>query len=276
VHWNPDPVMLQLGALTVHWYGFFFSLGLLATVIIGHRVFPPHGFAEKHASNLTFALFAGLFIGAHTFDVFFYNWSTFLANPRMLLDPRIGLSSHGGAVGVITAGALYARYAKLPFHRLADAVILPAIWLVPLVRLGNFFNSEVVGRPTDLPWGVIFEGAGLPEPRHPSQLYEMILGVGLIALSLAMHRRRERLRVGTLFYGLLGLYFTIRFCLEFFKEYQAISPQFPLTMGQLLSLPGVVICFGMLWWRRPIVVPAGSERGEAEPAGLDATPASPR
>ncbi len=247
----------------MHWYGLLFSLGLLATVVVGHKVFPPHGFEEKHASNLTFALFAGLFIGAHTFDVLFYNWSTFVANPKILLDPRIGLSSHGGAVGCVIAGGLYAKFAKLPFARLADAVMLAAVWLFPPIRLGNFFNSEVVGRPTDMPWGIVFDGAGLPEPRHPVQLYEMALGITLIVVSLWLHKHRARLKTGAIFYGLLGSYFAIRFFLEFFKEYQAVSPHFPLTMGQMLSLPGAVICLGLLWRRRPILVPADSDRGDA-------------
>lgn len=249
--------MIQIGSFAVAWYGFFFAIGLLITIAVGHKVFPQRGVEEKHASNLTFATIAGLFIGAHLFDVFFYNFDKFLLDPSIVLDPRRGLSSHGGAAGVIAAMVIYSRAMRLDFHRVADGVILAAIWLIPTVRLGNFFNSEVVGRPTDVPWGVVFTNAGLTEPRHPSQLYEVVMGVVVITLAFWLHRRRDRVRRGATFYLTLGVYFTLRFVLEWFKEYQAISPSFPFTMGQLLSVPGAVICFGAVWLMRPIMRPVG-------------------
>ena len=247
--------MLQLGSLTVGWYGFFFTVGLLMSIWMGHRVFVQRGIEEKHASNLTFATMAGLFIGAHLFDVFFYNWDKFIIDPSIVLDPRRGLSSHGGAVGVIVAFFVYSRVMRLSFHRVADGIILAAVWLIPTVRLGNFFNSEVVGRTTDVPWGIVFVNAGLPQPRHPSQLYEALMGVVVISLAYWLHARRARVRSGATFYLTLGVYFSLRFVLEYFKEYQTIAPNFPLTMGQLLSLPGAVICFGVLWVRRPALRP---------------------
>jgi phosphatidylglycerol---prolipoprotein diacylglyceryl transferase len=177
VHWYADPVMLRLGAVTVYWYGVLFTAGLFATVWMGHRFFVERGLEERHASNLAFWLLGGLFLGAHVLDVVVYNWQTFVADPSVLLDIRFGLSSHGGAIGVISALFLYAKLYRLDFYRFADAVTLAAVWLFPWIRVGNFINGEVVGRPTDLPWGVIFHVTGLPEPRHPSQLYEAALGI---------------------------------------------------------------------------------------------------
>ena len=252
MEWAPNPVMLQLGSFSIRWYGFFFFVGLLITIWVGHRVFPKRGIDEVHASNLTFATVAGLFLGAHLFDVFFYNWDAFLADPSILFGLRRGLSSHGGVAGVIIAVIVYVRIKRLDFHRVADAVLLAAVWLIPTVRMGNFFNSEVVGRPTDLPWGIRFVNAGLPEPRHPSQLYEVLMGVVVISVAFWLHKHRDRVRKGVTFYLPLALYFTIRFFLEYFKEYQAVSPSFPLTMGQLLSLPGAIVCFGAVWLIRPI------------------------
>lgn len=272
MHWNADPVMLRLGALTIYWYGFLFTLGLLATVWMAHRFFVERGLEEKHASNLTFWTLAGLFLGAHVIDVVFYNWSTFVANPAVLLDFRFGLSSHGGAIGVISALLLYARLYRLDFHRLADAITLAAVWLFPFIRTGNFINSEVVGRPTDMPWGVVFESVGLYEPRHPSQLYEAALGITLIATGMWLHRRhRHHLRKGATSYLLLGSYFTVRFMLEFFKDHQTDAEDglpFGLTMGQLLSLPGTVIFGALVWWRRPLVVEPGSpDAADPRPPG---------
>lgn len=259
--------MFQVGPFAVAWYGFFFALGLLITIWMGHRVFVQRGLEEKHASNLTFATIAGLFIGAHLFDVFFYNWDKFLADPSIVLDPRRGLSSHGGAAGVILAMVIYSRAMRLDFHRVADGVILAAVWLIPTVRLGNFFNSEVVGRVTDVPWGVVFLNKELLEPRHPSQLYEALMGVVVISLAYWLHRHRARVRRGATFYLSLGVYFSLRFLLEYFKEYQAIAPNFPLTMGQLLSLPGAAACFTALWIIKPIFKePAEGEGDEAKQA----------
>ncbi len=269
MHWNPDPLLFQLGKLFVFWYGLLFTCGLFATIWVGHRVFVQRGLQERHASNLTFWLIAGLFIGAHLFELFFYNWGAFVANPIIILDPRIGLSSHGGAVGTVLAGILYTRLYRLDFHRVADAVMLAAVWLFPFIRVGNFINSEVVGRPTDMPWGVVFEATGEAQARHPSQLYEAALGISLIIFGTVLHRRyRHRLRKGATFFIILGGYFALRFGLEFFKERQAVSPQFPLNMGQLLSLPGAVICGALLWRRRPVVVEAGDpEASDPRPPG---------
>ncbi len=277
MHWDVSPVMLQLGGLTIFWYGFLFTLGLLATVFFGHRVFVLRGLEERHASNLTFWTIAGLFLGAHVFDVVFYNWSAFIENPAILLNLRHGLSSHGGAVGVVVAVLAYARLYRLDFHRFADGVLLAAVWLVPSIRLGNFFNSEVVGLPTDMPWGVVFVQLGETQARHPVQLYEATMGVGLLVLSSWLHRRhRHRLRKGATIYIVLGSYFAIRTVLELFKERQAISPDFPLTMGQLMSLPGAMICGFMLWWRRPVVVPLGDpDAGDPRPLGATAPIGAP-
>jgi phosphatidylglycerol:prolipoprotein diacylglycerol transferase len=272
VHWNADPVMLRLGDLTVFWYGFLFTAGLFATVWMGHRFFVERGLEEKHASNLTFWLLSALFIGAHVLDVVVYNWATFIANPAVLLDFRFGLSSHGGAIGVITTLFLYARLYRLDFYRFADAVTLAAVWMFPFIRMGNFINGVVVGRPTTMPWGMIFDATGLPEPRHPSQLYEVALGTTLIITGMWLHRRwRHRLRKGSTSFLLLGGYFAVRFLLEFFKERQSESDGLPLVLGQLLSLPGAVIFGALLWWRRPLLVAAGDpEAADPRPPGATA------
>ena len=269
MHWNPDPMMLQIGQLYVFWYGFLFTCGLFATIWMAHKYCVERGLEERHASNITFWLMAGLFIGAHLFELFFYNWAAFMANPAILFDYRIGLSSHGGAVGVISVVLIYARLYRIDVYRLSDVITLAAVWLFPFIRVGNFMNSEVVGRPTTMPWGVVFEQLGESQARHPSQLYEAALGVCLIVTATVLHRKyRHRLRKGVTSFGLLGVYFAIRFCLEYFKERQAVSPDFPLNMGQLLSLPGAAAFGFVLWRRRPLMVEPGSdEAADPRPPG---------
>lgn len=272
MHWNPDPVLLRLGGLTIFWYGALFTAGLFATVLMAHRYFVQRGLEEKHASNLTFWTIGGLFLGAHVLDVLVYNWSAFIADPSIMLRFDRGLSSHGGGLGVVLAVILYARLYKLDFHRVADCIMLAAVWMFAFIRTGNFINSEVVGMPTDLPWGVIFDATAFPEPRHPSQLYEAALGISLTGFGTWLHRKhRWRLRKGATFYLMLGTYFTVRFLLEFMKERQAIAPGFPLNMGQLLSLPGAAACWGMLWLRRPMrVEPGDPDAGDPRPPGSKA------
>ena len=121
--------------------------------------------------------------------------------------------------------------------------MLAAVWVFPWVRIGNFMNSEIYGRPTDVPWAVVFDSVS-PLPRHPTQLYEAALGFLLIAVSVWLDRKQaRRLRPGALFLILLGLYFFWRFLVEFFKEYQTLDgAQAALTMGQWLSLPIFSLC----------------------------------
>lgn len=277
MHWNPDPVLLRLGGLTIFWYGALFTAGLFATVLMAHRYFVQRGLEERHASNLTFWTIGGLFLGAHVLDVLVYNWSAFIADPSIMFRFDRGLSSHGGAVGVVLAVILYTRLYKVDFNRIADGIMLGAVWMFAFIRTGNFINSEVVGMPTTMPWGVIFDATGLPEPRHPSQLYEAALGISLIGLGTVLHRRwRWRLRKGATFYLMLGTYFSVRFCLEFFKERQAVAPGFPLNMGQLLSLPGALACWGMLWARRPVLVePGDPDAADPRPPGSTAIIGAP-
>jgi phosphatidylglycerol---prolipoprotein diacylglyceryl transferase len=254
VYWSPDPVFFVIGPLVVHWYGFLFTLGLMASIWVGHERFKQRGLPEKDASNLSLVLFVATFLGAHVGYFVFYRPGELLSDPSVLLDVRRGLSSHGGGVGVIVAGWAYVRWRKADFREYADAVTLAAVWLFPFIRLGNFFNSEIVGRPTDLPWGVVFANVGLMEPRHPVQLYEAVMNVGLIGVSIWLHRERARLAKGATILILLGLYFTGRFGFEFLKEFQDMDAGQTWTRGAQLSLPPALACWVLLWWIRPVFV----------------------
>jgi phosphatidylglycerol---prolipoprotein diacylglyceryl transferase len=269
VHWNPDPVLFIIGPLVVHWYGFLFTLGLLATFWVGHERFKQRGLEEKDASNLSFILMIALFVGAHVGYFVFYRPGELLRNPAVLFDFRQGLASHGGGIGVVVAVWAYARWRKVDFRDYADAVMLSAVWLFPFIRVGNFFNSEIVGRPTDLPWGVVFEAAGFTQPRHPVQLYEAAMNVALIGMSIWLHRNRATLTKGATCLILMALYFTGRFSLEFVKEFQDMEDGQWWTRGAQLSLPPAVICWALLWWIRPVFVPARPSDPIAEPPTPD-------
>ena len=243
-HWDVERVLFHLGPLEIRTYGVLFAAGLLVTIYMMERAFRDRRLPEKHAGALSLILPIGLIIGAHLVHLIFYEPRSILENPVRIIEVGTGLASHGGGLGVALALLWFTRRHGVSWHRYADAVVLGAVWMIAFVRIGNFFNSEIVGRATDVPWGVVFVQLGEDFPRHPSQLYEAILGIALIGLAMFMHGKRNRLRDGAMLYTLLGLYFAVRFGLEYFKEYQAqsLNPEFPLTMGQLLSGPIALLC----------------------------------
>ncbi|HJK95849.1 MAG TPA: prolipoprotein diacylglyceryl transferase [Polyangiaceae bacterium LLY-WYZ-14_1] len=248
--WNVDPVLFELGPLEIRWYGLFFAFGLLLTVNRVHKSFRDRKLPEEQAATLSLLLPLGMIIGAHLIHLIFYEPESFWRNPRRIIEIGYGLASHGGGLGVAVALWLYVRAKKGSFLRYLDAVMIGAVWLFPWVRIGNFFNSEIVGRATDLPWAVVFARRGEDFARHPVQLYEALAGFALIGVAEWMDRQRGRWPRGVLFSVLLGLYFTYRFLLEYTKEYQVLAPGFPLTMGQLLSLPPLLLAAGFVWARR--------------------------
>jgi phosphatidylglycerol:prolipoprotein diacylglycerol transferase len=209
---------------------------------------------EAPEALLTWMVLA-VILGGRLGYVIFYDPAHFLANPGDI--PKIwqgGMSFHGGFVGVILAAALFARARRIPLLQLADALALAAPAGLFFGRIANFINGELWGRVSDVPWAMVFPGAG-PEPRHPSQLYEAGLeGLVLGALMwwLALGRgwlRRPGAVTGVFFLG----YGAARSFVENFRQWDAHLGYVVewgsggLTMGQLLSLPMVLIGLGFLW-----------------------------
>jgi len=236
--WNIDPVALDLGFFAIRWYGIFFMIGLMIGASILPRALERRGLPKEHAGSLTIWIPVGMILGAHLVHLAFYEPRSCIDNPRRIFEIGLGLASHGGGLGAIIAAALFCRKYKTDLHTYLDVIMNGAAWVIPFVRVGNFFNSEIYGRVTDVPWGVVFVRHGFTQPRHPSQLYEAAIGFALAGLTLFVdHKRRNKMKPGGIFYLVLGLYFTSRFLIEYVKEYQVLSSSFPFTMGQLLSVP---------------------------------------
>ena len=258
MRWDVDPVLIDFGPAAIRWYGFFFVVGLLLSIRALEKTFKRRGLPREHAYSLSLWLPIGMIVGAHLGHLIFYD-------PKGLLDPMklikigYGLASHGGAAGVLLALLFFCRRKRVGFHRYADAAMVAAVWLFPWVRLGNFFNSEIYGLPTDRPWGVIFLRSHETVARHPSQLYEALLGVALILVGVWLDRRWKKIPVGATLYGVLLIYFCARFLLEYFKEWQVFSEGFPLRMGQILSLPAALACLLLLLWRIRVGKTAASD-----------------
>ena len=166
------------------------------------------------------------------------------------------MSFHGGLAGIVVAGWLYVRKTGKPFWVFADLAALAAPLGLFFGRIGNFINGELYGRVTDVPWGMVFPGAG-PLPRHPSQLYEAV-GEGLVLFAILYLLSKRKNTEGLLLPIFLVGYGTVRFILEFFRE---PDPQMgfvagPFTMGQVLCVAMVAIGIGLLltvrkWRNRP-------------------------
>ena len=242
------PVALDLGVLQIRWY----SLAYIGGILIGWwyllRLLETPGapMARRHADDLVTWATLGIILGGRLAYVLFYDLERYIAHPGDIV--RLwegGMSFHGGVIGVSTAIILYAWKHKLNWLRMHDYICCVVPIGLGLGRLANFINGELWGRPTNMPWGVVFPDGG-PLARQPSQFYEAGLeGAGLfLLLWWLFHRTPARYEPGRLVGTFLLGYGVIRFMLEFIREPDAKLTAFAaatgLHMGQWLSVPMIV------------------------------------
>jgi len=246
-----NPVALDLGPIKIHWYGLMYVLGFAAMWWFGsRRAKQPHsGWTEAQLSDVIFYGVLGILLGGRLGYVLFYKLPYYLDNPLDVFKIwQGGMAFHGALIGVGVALWWCARKYRKPFLAVADFVAPWAPIGLGLGRIGNFINQELWGRVTDLPWGMVFRGAG-ELPRHPSQLYQATLeGVALFVILWWYTRTRRPLgAVSGLFLTCYGLF---RFLVEFVREPDAqLGFVFgPFTMGQLLSVPMILIGLAILYW----------------------------
>lgn len=256
-----DPVALEIGPLVIRWYALAYVVGLLVgwryCIWLASR--PPFPLARTLFDDFMVWAVLGVILGGRTGYVLFYNFSEYMQRPlEILMVWHGGMSFHGGLAGMILAMWLFARKNKLPFFALADVVAAATPIGLFLGRLANFINGELFGRPTDVPWAMVFPNGG-PEPRHPSQLYEATLeGIVLFAVLFVLVRfTAARSKLGLLSGVFLTGYGLSRFTVEFFRE---PDPQlgflaFGTTMGQLLSLPMIAVGLYFVLRAKPVPRP---------------------
>jgi phosphatidylglycerol:prolipoprotein diacylglycerol transferase len=251
MNWNIDPVLISFGSIEIRWYGLMFVIGFSLGYWYVNKKFLKYGLTEDHTNSLLNYLVLGTMIGARLGHCLFYDPSYYLSNPhKILFIWEGGLASHGGYAGIITAMYLYMKKFKndISFFEVTDVVCGVAVVTGAFIRIGNFFNSEILGHPSDVPWAIIFKRHDLI-PRHPAQLYESLgyLICGLTGVYL-YEKKREGWPVGRIFGIVLAMSFTFRFFIEFFKENQvAFENGMILNMGQILSIPMVMVGLYVAW-----------------------------
>lgn len=241
-----DPIAVQIGPLSVHWYGLMYLVGFGLAYLLGRwRITRGHTrfMTVRDLEDLIFYSVLGVVVGGRLGYVLFYKPGHYLAHPLDVFHVwEGGMSFHGGLIGVILVMVWMAHRKRVSLFTLSDFVAP----LIPLGlaagRLGNFVNGELWGRPTTVPWGMVFPQTGDGLPRHPSQLYELGLeGLTLFALLwIFSSKPRPTGQVSALF--LIG-YGAFRFLVEFTREPDDFLGLLAggLSMGQWLSLPMIVL-----------------------------------
>lgn len=280
LYWDPQAELFTIPFLNfpVLWYGVFFALGFWLGFLVFVRVLlryfrlipayqrqpVPELKHKAHliADRITVYIVIAAVVGARLGHFFFYEHpSEYLADPLEIFRIRNGgLASHGAVVAIILAIILFSyRYRKqnpdLTWIRLLDFISVPTALAGCCIRIGNFFNQEILGTPSNLPWAVIFghpADRSIPAPRHPVQLYEAI---GYLAIYFVLWRLSLKpsflLAKGKLIGLFLILVFGFRFFIEFLKTEQShLLTSSYLTMGQILSIPVVVLGFVFYFWQR--------------------------
>jgi prolipoprotein diacylglyceryl transferase len=276
--WDADPVMFSIGEHGIRWYGLLLAIGFLLAYIVLGRIMKKEGYEQKQTDKFAIYVIIGCVIGLRLGHCFFYNPGYYLSHPLEILKVwEGGLASHGGAIGILIAIWLYSRRSKMPYFEAIDKTAAVVPLAGAFVRIGNFINSEILGVPTTLPWGVKFlrnwedldnayvaSNGACPEldinclsdyvvARHPTQLYEAIFYLAMFFGFLIIYKKFiSRWKHGTFLGWFLIALFGFRFIIEYTKTEQAeFIWNAPITMGQLLSIPfiifGIVLVIRQYW-----------------------------
>lgn len=263
ISWDPNPVIVDLFGFPIRWYGFFFACSFLAGFRIVTHMFTKEGRSTEQADQLLMYTMIATVVGARAGHYFFYEFPLLQADPlrfflQMITPPFSGLASHGAAIGLPLAFYFYCK--KNPgqsYLYITDRIVPAAAFAGFCIRMGNLMNSEIIGKPTNLPWGfkflrdLEFNPYGDPNlvlARHPSQLYEALSCLVLFMFLMWFWSKKKKDTQEGLMTSFFFIYiFGLRFFYEFLKENQvAFEQNMNLNMGQILSIPAVLFGIGIL------------------------------
>lgn len=274
ITWDVRPQIVDLGFIELRWYSMLFLLGFILSYYILSKVFKKEGLKIELLDKLTFYVVISTIIGARFGHCIFYEPEVYLKNPLKIILPfeghigedfrftgYQGLASHGGAIGILIGLYLYAKKFNRPYLWVLDRIGVVTALAGCLIRVGNLFNSEIVGIPTELPWGVKFMRLvpyGTPveqiQALHPAQIYEAICYLIIfIVLIYIYYKKYPELKPGLLIGLFFILVFTARFFIEFVKEDQVgFEAGMALNMGQILSIPFILAGLWLVFRKTPV------------------------
>ncbi|PCJ62032.1 MAG: prolipoprotein diacylglyceryl transferase [Planctomycetota bacterium] len=257
---NIDPVLFRMNLgfnFELRYYGLMFMTAFLFGYRLMVSVCKNEGKSTEHLDSLLNYMMLGTIIGARLGHCFFYQPEFFLSHPAEIFKIwKGGLASHGGILGVLFVIYLYSRkHADQPYLWVVDRLTFSAVFTAFLIRMGNFFNMEIVGHETTVPWAMAFMRNGLQNkvtgeflPRHPTMLYEAFTYLGLFILIFFIYKKFWKKLPDGFYVGLsLIVIFTARFFIEFTKKKQAdFGLEHALNMGHYLSLPFIAVGIWLL------------------------------
>ena len=281
VHWNVDPAILRIGGFELRWYSLLFVAGFVLGWFIFQGFFRREKISEKLLDPLLYTLLICTIVGARLGHCLFYQPDYYLGSWEgfweIFMPWKGGLASHGGTIALLLGmwwfARKYGRKEDFDFVWILDHLAIAVAFAAFFIRLGNLFNSEIYGGPTDLPWGFVYERNGETVPKHPTQLYEgltyLLLGFVLYAL---YHWRLDKMYRGSFVGIFLVVCFGSRFLIEFVKNPQVeFEESMLLNMGQLLSIPFVLLGIGFLVYAYVKKIPARAVHPELGPKKKEAT-----
>ena len=281
VHWNVDPAILRIGGFELRWYSLLFVAGFVLGWFIFQGFFRREKISEKLLDPLLYTLLICTIVGARLGHCLFYQPDYYLGSWEgfweIFMPWKGGLASHGGTIALLLGmwwfARRYGRKEDFDFVWILDHLAIAVAFAAFFIRLGNLFNSEIYGGPTDLPWGFVYERNGETVPKHPTQLYEgltyLLLGFVLYAL---YHWRLDKMYRGSFVGIFLVVCFGSRFLIEFVKNPQVeFEESMLLNMGQLLSIPFVLLGIGFLVYAYVKKIPARAVHPELGPKKKEAT-----
>ncbi len=263
ITWSPSEG-LDLGIITLHYYSLMFLIAFGLGWYIMKSIYTREGIAIEKLDSLFIYTVLATLIGARLGHVIFYDWDYFQNHlleiflpvrfePEFEFTGFRGLASHGAAIGIIIAMYLYRKKVlDKPVLWILDRIVIPVASGGVFVRIGNFMNSEIIGKPTNSDYGVIFQNLGEDFARHPAQLYESICYLLIFLFLWYLYWKTEkRFKIGYLFGLFLVLLWAVRFFVEFFKEPQVEErATWLLNTGQWLSIPFIIAGFYFMY--RPV------------------------
>ena len=269
INWDISPEIFNLGGISIRYYGLLFAVAFILGYKVEEKMFKSEGLPMAWLDKLWLYVAIATIVGARLGHCIFYDWAYYSQHPlEMILPVRFspefkftgyqGLASHGAAIGIIAGLWYYSRkVSKKSIFWILDRAVIPIALAGFFIRTGNLMNSEIVGLPTNMPWGFRFMNSDLPNPelpRHPAQLYEAICYLfSFFVLMYLYWRTNVKKKMGFIFCSFLTLIFSARFIIEFVKEVQEPwEAGMALNMGQILSIPFILAGIFMLWYSKKL------------------------